>query len=269
MSNTILSNGKNKFCLSGREHGEANGSSVFIKAIETLYKGWRFRSRLEARWAIFFDALKIKWEYEPEGFRFNKTTYLPDFFLPTFDGGMYCEVKPEGGDFSKAYEFARSGARIMLCEGVPTFRVYSVLEGLRDNVEWKSGPDGVWREEKTGTQSLFESVGIPNAGEAFGQDRMLSFPEYENDDGSISEAYHAILGQGFIDAVMTVRKTRFQGRPLATTKTGSTAMIQVRLTLEEKAQAILLGNGNASAGLRLALAMAMQTDGEIEGQDDV
>ncbi len=39
-----------------------------FKAIETLYKGYRFRSRLEARWAVFFDALGLKWEYEKEGF---------------------------------------------------------------------------------------------------------------------------------------------------------------------------------------------------------
>ena len=31
-----------------------------IAAIETKYKGYRFRSRLEARWAVFFDALGIK-----------------------------------------------------------------------------------------------------------------------------------------------------------------------------------------------------------------
>ncbi len=30
-----------------------------IKAIETRYKGYRFRSRLEARWAVFFDALSV------------------------------------------------------------------------------------------------------------------------------------------------------------------------------------------------------------------
>lgn len=28
-----------------------------IRAIETNYKGFRMRSRLEARWATFFDAL--------------------------------------------------------------------------------------------------------------------------------------------------------------------------------------------------------------------
>lgn len=29
----------------------------YVKAIDTVYKGYRFRSRLEARWAVFFDAL--------------------------------------------------------------------------------------------------------------------------------------------------------------------------------------------------------------------
>ena len=37
-----------------------------VKPIETVYKGYRFRSRLEARWAVFFDALDIEWYYEPE-----------------------------------------------------------------------------------------------------------------------------------------------------------------------------------------------------------
>lgn len=52
-----------------------------IKAIETQYKGYRFRSRLEARWAVFFDALGIPWEYEPEGFETRAGRYLPDFRL--------------------------------------------------------------------------------------------------------------------------------------------------------------------------------------------
>jgi hypothetical protein len=51
-----------------------------IKAIETQYKGYRFRSRLEARWAVFFDACGYNWEYEPEGFDLgNGVYYLPDF----------------------------------------------------------------------------------------------------------------------------------------------------------------------------------------------
>lgn len=51
-----------------------------IKPIETEYNGYRFRSRLEARWAVFLDALHVRYEYEPEGFDLgNGMYYLPDF----------------------------------------------------------------------------------------------------------------------------------------------------------------------------------------------
>ncbi len=64
-----------------------------MKAIETRYKGYRFRSRLEARWAVFFDAVKTPWEYEPEGYDLGTFGwYLTDFFLP--DLGIWIEVKP-------------------------------------------------------------------------------------------------------------------------------------------------------------------------------
>lgn len=64
--------------------------------IETSYAGCRFRSRLEARWAVFFDALRIAWEYEPQGYLIGAANrpYLPDFFLPT--SGTWVEVK--GGE---------------------------------------------------------------------------------------------------------------------------------------------------------------------------
>jgi len=51
-----------------------------IKPIETIYDGYKFRSRLEARWAVFFDALGVPYEYEPEGFVLpSGRQYLPDF----------------------------------------------------------------------------------------------------------------------------------------------------------------------------------------------
>lgn len=51
-----------------------------VKAIETFYNGYRFRSRLEARWAVFFDSLNVEYEYEPEGYRLQDgSCYLPDF----------------------------------------------------------------------------------------------------------------------------------------------------------------------------------------------
>lgn len=67
-----------------------------ISAIQTRYAGCHFRSRLEARWAVFFDALNIPWQYEPEGFSRRSredelVTYLPDFYLP--ETGTWVEVK--------------------------------------------------------------------------------------------------------------------------------------------------------------------------------
>lgn len=70
-----------------------------IKAIETRYAGCKFRSRLEARWAVFFDEMRIKWEYEYQGYEcYGRLTlddakfgYLPDFWFP--DHGLHGEVK--------------------------------------------------------------------------------------------------------------------------------------------------------------------------------
>lgn len=76
-----------------------------IKAIETKYKGYRFRSRLEARWAVFFDAMGYKWEYEPEGFDLDGVYYLPDFRIAEKDSNgdfnvFWFEVKPDDAKLS-------------------------------------------------------------------------------------------------------------------------------------------------------------------------
>ncbi len=64
-----------------------------IKAIETTYNGHRFRSRLEARWAVFFRTLGVPYEYEPEGFDLGEGIwYLPDFWLP--EQNCWAEIKP-------------------------------------------------------------------------------------------------------------------------------------------------------------------------------
>ncbi len=40
-----------------------------MKAIETEYNG--FRSRQEARWAVFFNSMGVPWEYEKEGYELS------------------------------------------------------------------------------------------------------------------------------------------------------------------------------------------------------
>lgn len=70
------------------------GMAGDLKAIETRYAGCRFRSRLEARWAVFFDHLGVKWEYEKEGYDLGAAGwYLPDFWLPEQE--CWVEIKPD------------------------------------------------------------------------------------------------------------------------------------------------------------------------------
>jgi ribosomal protein S27AE len=69
--------------------------TLSLKPIDTPYKGHLFRSRLEARWAVFFDALELEWEYESEGYDLDGIWYLPDFKVMTPQGSvMWIEVKP-------------------------------------------------------------------------------------------------------------------------------------------------------------------------------
>ena len=51
-------------------------------SFETKYKGIKMRSRLEAKWARFFDKQNIVWEYEPDLYQRDGLWYLPDFSLP-------------------------------------------------------------------------------------------------------------------------------------------------------------------------------------------
>lgn len=67
--------------------------------IETAYRGYRFRSRLEARWAVFFDEIGVNWRYEVEGYVTDAGPYLPDFILQ-IEGRppIYFEVKGASGE---------------------------------------------------------------------------------------------------------------------------------------------------------------------------
>lgn len=121
-----------------------------IKPIETVYAGCRFRSRLEARWATFFDALGIKWVYEPEGFELaDGTRYLPDFHLHGFDNkqrGLWVEVKHEGGDFHKALRFCRAADfNILLAEGPPRGGpLFAAFGGdTIDGLDFPEGPEPI------------------------------------------------------------------------------------------------------------------------------
>lgn len=89
-------------------------AGIVLRPIPTEYRGVTYRSRLEARWAVFFDQLRIEHAYEYEGFQLESGWYLPDFWLPELN--TWLEIKPseppcDGSEMQKCYELVQSPAR--------------------------------------------------------------------------------------------------------------------------------------------------------------
>lgn len=107
-----------------------------IKPIETYYKGYRFRSRLEARWAVFFDSVGIDWTYEEQGYTFpDGTCYLPDFYLP--ESHTFFEVKGVMTEESahKIELLLNAGCRVAVGYSVGVFRSPVDYWGQRFSLE--------------------------------------------------------------------------------------------------------------------------------------
>jgi hypothetical protein len=64
------------------------------QAIQTKYNGHLFRSRLEARWAVWLDTLGIQFAYELQGFDLDGEAYLPDFWLAFPSGTVWSQGTP-------------------------------------------------------------------------------------------------------------------------------------------------------------------------------
>ena len=99
-----------------------------MKPIETHYDGYRFRSRLEARWAVFFKKAGIPYSYEIEGFVVKDKPYLPDFYLPWYD--CYMEVKPLRED-EDTIEFLKEFSKtkpVILVQGDPYVNHMTLFE---------------------------------------------------------------------------------------------------------------------------------------------
>lgn len=113
-----------------------------LKAIQTRYKGCHFRSRLEARWAVFFDALEIAWEYEPQGYMTPEGPYLPDFWLPQVR--MFAEVKPSTFSDVERAKCAGLPSPCIMLEGPPAPRPYWVASVKPDNEDFWDGCDVIF-----------------------------------------------------------------------------------------------------------------------------
>lgn len=104
-----------------------------IKPVQTLYKGYNFRSRLEARYAVMFDALGLNWEYEKDGYPLPHGWYLPDFWFPDFE--VWAEVKPlpfTELEEIKARELSVETERnVILLDSLPRNSAYDLVIGAK------------------------------------------------------------------------------------------------------------------------------------------
>ena len=164
-----------------------------MKAIQTEYKGYLFRSRLEARWAVFFDACGVRWEYEPEGYDLGDGIYyLPDFLLHGVDGrdggDLYVEVKGNmtPADAEKILRFIERGGR----EGKygkyknATLVVGNIPEGeTADEIDWYVSDHAYHGPAPYGMQLFLSSP-------AFGQ----AFPPQPAPRGRTSRHGSAVCG---------------------------------------------------------------------------
>lgn len=160
-----------------------------IVPISTEYKGYKFRSRLEVRWAVFFDACGVDWEYEPEGFNLGDGLYyLPDFLLHGLEGrcsgNLYVEVKRQmtDKDAQKIWRFCGYGPE------------YTGLIGKKSNtgvLVVGRIPDG---EDMGGICSYIDAVGYES--ECHGECRWPAFFNFETIDGDWYAAHPGVNTHG-------------------------------------------------------------------------
>lgn len=102
-----------------------------IKSIDTTWEGYRFRSRLEARWAVYFKEMGWEFLYEPQGYDLQDgTKYLPDFYLPRFV--TFVEIKCDlltPFDFTRAQKLVEStDIPLVIIDRDPTIRFFTQIK---------------------------------------------------------------------------------------------------------------------------------------------
>jgi hypothetical protein len=177
-----------------------------MKPIETVYRGCRFRSRLEARWAVFLEALNAKWSYEKEGFDLSGTWYLPDFWVE--DWNAWIEVKgkaPSPEEARRCDLLARSSGKVvLLLAGDPwtenDVNEYDVtLFGHRDR-EWNGTRGWEFGEGRRCTDEIWL------VSDCYGAFTLRAVPQDPDDKPPLTGSFAETIS----DALARARGARFE-----------------------------------------------------------
>jgi hypothetical protein len=123
-----------------------------IKSIATQYNGCRFRSRLEARWAVFLDAVGVDYLYEPSSFVVDGTPYLPDFFIPEWKALL--EMKPPGEPTFDDFRLLHGAALQMSASAFLVCGPPCMGKHLIHHVRWSDST----AEHEIGIENLFHEM---------------------------------------------------------------------------------------------------------------
>lgn len=186
-----------------------------MQAIETHYAGYRFRSRLEARWAVFFDVFGLAYRYEPEGFELEGGgRYLPDFYLP--DLRAWAEVKGQyrAGDLEKtstaAWDLIYAGDTFLFLGD--TFRQPRKGVTLPWAVRFYTGDD--WGGDLIGAWEVGTPDVLDDSWGGWGGCSLAEFPGAENLERGVSTSFSALPDtfplKQFQDASRAAQQARFE-----------------------------------------------------------
>lgn len=174
-----------------------------IKPIQTFYDGHWFRSRAEAKWAVFFNEVGCPYQYEPEGYEMDGgVRYLPDFRLPIDFWGRDCYL---GADYPQELYVEVKGRGILSDEEIhkiltfseyyPTLVVGDVplyitkLDGIRERTWFPMFWNG-WTMYRTDYSMFFTMKdGRLYVGEYMNQGHLLN--EALDEGGTIQKALTA------------------------------------------------------------------------------
>ena len=155
-----------------------------IVALPTYYGGVKFRSGLEARWAMYFDLINVEWRYEDEGYELPSGRYLPDFWLPV--AGMHAEVKPDAGfsllEVTRCLQLsAMTGFPAVLLDGPPRATSFYLVTSKKHTNIVGDALGGYWTAE----DGMCETIAV-------GTNKQ----RLQNGEGYWVEDWYAILPYG-------------------------------------------------------------------------
>lgn len=137
--------------------GQPPQRADYSHAIETAYRNYLFRSRLEAKWAAFFDLCGWPWSYEP----LDMNGWIPDFAIG--EHPVLVEIKPAFQD--EHWTEAKT----------------KIMQSGCDQPVLLLGADPTWRMKNIATA---DESGAPPFGLMFDK-----FDRRENDDWYEEEVY--------------------------------------------------------------------------------